>query len=135
MKIKFKKIKLSSDESYRGVIKEVEYDRENAKVRIFCELESMKGEYFMKSLKYSRSLNSPMGRFFEEMGALDDKKEIDLDSLVGCVVEVTLNKGKDGVWYVNSAWLLDEEDADDTVFDDEFDDGIDDIDFDEDEEE
>lgn len=133
MKIKFKKIKLSSDELYTGVIKEVEYDKENSKIRIFCELDGIKGEYFMKSLKYSENINSPMGRFFDEMGILDEKNQFDLDSLVDCAVEVTLNKGRDAIWYINQMWLTQEE-ADDEVFDDEFDDGIDDIDFDADEE-
>ena len=101
MKIKFKKIKLKAEELYEGVIRKVEFDKVSRRVR-----------------------NSPTGRFFEAMGAMDEDGIVDLEELVGHSVHVTLNQGKNSAWYVNEMYL-DEEDEeyeeaeDEEIFGDE----------------
>lgn len=124
MKIKFKKIKLTAEELYEGVIRKVEFDKVSRRVRIFTELDKVEGETFLKSLPYSVSVNSPTGRFFEAMGAMDEDGIVDLEELVGHSVHVTLNQGKNSAWYVNEMYL-DEEDEeyeeaeDEEIFGDE----------------
>lgn len=106
--IKFKKVAFKPEKFYPGIIKKVELDDIRGKVRIFTELDKLPDELFMKSLPYSESSYSMMGRFFEEMGAIDENGEVDIDDLEGSAVEVTLNEGKDSNWYVNEMHLIEE---------------------------
>lgn len=114
MKIRFKKLQLRANRIYEGVIKEIEFDEENNRVRIFTELDKVKGEIFYKSLPYSESEASQLGQFFENMGAIDEEGIVDFEELKGQAVQVTLNQGKNSTWYVNEMYLIEEyEEADD----------------------
>ena len=106
--ISLKKVAFKPEKFYSGVIKEVEIDDIRQRLRIFVELDKLPNEFFMKSLPYSESSYSMMGRFFEEMGAIDENGEVDIDDLEGSAVEVTLNEGKDSNWYVNEMHLIEE---------------------------
>ena len=106
--LKFKKVAFKTEKFYPGIIREVEIDDIRQRFRIFVELEKLPEELFMKSLPYSESSYSIMGRFFEEMGAIDENGEVDIDDLEGSAVEVTLNEGKDSNWYVNEMHLIEE---------------------------
>lgn len=106
--LKFKKVAFKTEKFYPGIIREVEIDDIRQRLRIFVELEKLPEELFMKSLPYSESSYSIMGRFFEEMGAIDENGEVDIDDLEGSAVEVTLNEGKDSNWYVNEMHLIEE---------------------------
>lgn len=105
---KFKKVTFKPEKFYPGIIKKVEIDDIKGKVRIFTELDKLPDELFMKSLPYSESSYSMMGRFFEEMGAIDENGEVNIDDLEGSAVEVTLNEGQDSNWYVNEMHLIEE---------------------------
>lgn len=132
-RIKFKAVKLSQNKTYYGTIKQVEIDDEAGRVRIFTELEKIPHEYYMKSVRYSEQKDSPLWTLFDDLGVLDENDEFDEKWLIGLEVAVSLSKGRDGNWYVNEMYRVEEE-SESPPFD-EFDDGIDDIDFDEDEEE
>lgn len=137
MTIKFKEVNLKSNTFYTGIVKEVNFGKNNQKIYFFVELDADPGVQYMKSLDYSENRNSQLGMFLEQLGVLDDNNEINLKDLEGCDVQVTLNKGKDSFWYVNEMYLVEDE-SEEEPFDESLDDGYDpdddDIDFDEEEE-
>lgn len=135
--IKFKEVKLKANKFYTGIVKEVNFGKNNQKIYFFVELDVDPGVRYMKSLDYSENRNSQLGIFLEQLGVLDDNNEINLKDLEGCEVQVTLNAGKNSIWYVNEMYLVEDE-AEEAPFDESLDDGYDpdddDIDFDEEEE-
>lgn len=114
--IKFKTITINPEEYYDGILTRVEVDEEYGRIRLFVELDDFEEE-FMKSLKYSENLRSPMGAFFKELGVLNKKGELNLKSLEGRGVEVTLKQGKDSQWYINKMRLAVYQESSDDVFD------------------
>lgn len=58
-----------------------------------------------------------MGAFFKELGVLNKKGELNLKSLEGRGVEVTLKQGKDSQWYINKMRLAVYQESSDDVFD------------------
>lgn len=129
MIIKFHNLKIKQDVEYNGIVTDVQVDEERGRIRIFVTLEEVPGEPYMKSIQFSRSRNGQAGRFFDELGLMDSKGNVELNDLLNKEVIVTLSQGKDSYWYVDQLWLAESSDDSDDLDDiDEEEDDLDDLD-------
>lgn len=135
MKIKFTEMSIHPDVEYNGIVENVVFDEKKERLRIFVTLEEFPEEQYMKSLQFSRNRNGQAGRFFDELGLMDSKGNVELDDLLNEEVIVTLSQGKDSYWYVDQLWLAESSDDSDDIDDEEEDDldDLDDLDEEEDE--
>lgn len=119
MRLKFKEIKLRHHAWYEGVITNINVDEKKRNLYIFVYLDLYRDEAFMKSLPLSRNLSGRTALFFEELGVMLEDKSVELSDLHHAKVKVTLEKGKNGQWFIDQMKLTepiyeeDEEDEED----------------------
>lgn len=108
MKIRRHKKTIEEDTLYTGSIVLTEEDKSNDRIRIYVEIESLGGEIFYVSLKTDDKdkVNSKFTRFFEDMEAFSILGDFELEELEGLMVEVSLRRGTDGLFYVKQLYLI-----------------------------
>lgn len=108
MQIKKCKRTIEEGKLYTGQIAFTEQDEINERIRIYVEIESLGDEIFYVSLKTDDSdkVNSKFTRFFEDMEAFSILGDFELEELEGLMVEVSLRRGTDGLFYVKQLYLI-----------------------------
>lgn len=114
--IKFKEPSIKLGQEYSAVIQRIEVRKDWGRLHIFVELEDQPGITYLKSIRYSESVQGELARFFDDLQVMNRKNEVNTEHLEGREVIVTFNKGKDGNYYVKEMWLVDDEEDESDEF-------------------
>lgn len=110
--VRFKKINLEEDVQYTATIVSWSVDDDKRFFRLLVEIAGIDGMQFMKCIRYSEYSPSALSIFCENFDIIERKGYVDFDRLLDLDVVVTLNRGKDGNFYISEIYpkIYEEED-------------------------
>lgn len=110
--MKLKRINIEEDSCYYGKIVDYAVSDDKRYLRIWVEIDDFPGIKFLKSVRYSEYMPSPMATLLEALGVLESNGKVDFDSLNDREVVVNFNMSNDGSYYVNEMELYEGDDED-----------------------
>lgn len=111
--MKLKKINIDENICYYGKIVDYAVSDDKRYLRIWAEIDDFPGIKFLKSVRYSEYMPSPMATLLEALGVLESNGKVDFNSLNNMEVVVNFNMGNDGSYYINEMELYEGDEVDD----------------------
>lgn len=99
MKFTVIRSKMKEDYLYSGVIKK--HGIRDNKLLLFIEFDEEKGIEYLKSIPVDKREGSAFVRFFEQIGLMDEKGNVDTSSLDLLPIWATIKRTKDGQIFVD----------------------------------
>lgn len=108
---KFKELVIDESEWYLASITGIAVVEEENKLRVWVELDEMRGSSFMFSCRISRMINSTFYHFCRNMSLIDSDNRVHMEALErGEAVYVRLKEVDNGVYLVSDiCWAEEEE--------------------------
>ncbi len=111
--MKLKRINIDEESCYYGNIVDYAVSDDKRYLRIWVEIDDFPGIKFLKSVRYSEYMPSPMATLLEALGVLESNGKVDFNSLNNMEVVVNFNMGNDGSYYINEMELYEGDEVDD----------------------